>query len=1176
LLLSKLELSGFKSFPNRITLRFDEGIMGVVGPNGCGKTNILDSIRWVLGEQRTSLLRAGKVEEVIFNGTTQLKAADMAEVSLTVKNNRGVLPLEYNEVEVTRRLYRSGESEYLLNKSRCRLKDITELFADTGMGIHAYSIFQQGMVDAVLSDKAEERRYLFEEAAGITKYKNRKKEALKKLDNTEGDLIRLSDIIAEIGKNVRSLRRQAAKARRYKKLKDELQQLEITRASARIYDFQQKIDGHETEISGLRTEKEGLVSQHDTSEAEIQELKLEINSLNEKISADAAKEADFSQQALKAENSLTSIQARLESGKKNVELWTADIDNLKRRIESLKEEKIKSEQRHSETSGELEDLRKRETEGESAVLVAKNDLDESASRLESIKERLHLCDNDLSTDRARLEANDNSIERLNSLNQDLDQTLSKFRAKKESSQENLQLQKDNLHGCENEIAAQDREILANQQQHLKYNDELEGIRRQLSSSEAEKSGIEARIEILSKMLLEHEGYGSGIKALFAWENKPDGIIDSLANLVTADKQFYLAVEAALNTYGQLVVCRNREDALKGIEFLEENSAGRVSFLVLESVSVLPEPESSQIAYESHRMVADLIDCQDYLKPAVEMLFGSIAVYETGSAQEDGVREAVDLSGRYYSNIGLIGGGKSQLTLVGRKSELADLQELLERVISGIEALGGKLDDIRQLLAKSADEAEKLKNDKKTLLNKRENLVSEMTRLEFEFQESVNRLGELQQNSTETSRQRELLLKEKSLIEEKISSKEREKLSIAKELEQVNLEHESFVSKYEYTVAELNQHRLKTVELTGLVHKLEDDIVRFGEMADEAENMIHQKEKMIGDEKDSWQEMENQQAVVKSQIAKLFEAKSVVEDEKNEVNNRRVELASKLNELENDLKLTRNKISDLNEQIHHQELSYAEFESSIKNIIEQAYHEYGVQISAQKAEDYDNEQVDNEIDRWRRILEKIGQVNMLADEEYTTEHSRLEFLEKQYADLQEAKRSLLEVISKINRTAEEKFSETFEMIKENFQSVFESLFEGGTAEIKLENPDDLLDSPIEIIARPGSKKLVSVNQLSGGERALTAISLLFAIYMVKPSPFCILDEIDAPLDDANVARFLKLINKFTHSTQFIVITHNKKTMEAADLLYGVTMERPGVSNIVSVKFNGNMLENAEQV
>ncbi|MCP4584277.1 MAG: chromosome segregation protein SMC, partial [candidate division Zixibacteria bacterium] len=1006
------------------------------------------------------------------------------------------------------------------------------------------------------------------EAAGITKYKNRKKEALKKLDNTETDLVRLNDIIAEIAKNVRSLKRQASKARRFKTVKDELQQIEIIKTSAQIFDLEKSISHHDETINNRKTEREGLSSNIDQDEASVEGLKLQVAELNEKISSQAAIAADFSEQAIRAENSLSNIQTRLDSGKNNTRLWSDEIETLHRRIETLQSQENDATHQYSQKSDELTILKDEINKAEINALAMKDQLDKSQIDLDSEKEKLHRCDNAIAAEQAKLDAAISSFERLNSLSQNIDQSVSKYTTRMESSQENLQHQKANLNACEQEVASFDTKINANQQEHLSIAALIEEIKKQLSSCEAQRSAARAKLEILSKMVIEHEGYGSGIKALFTWEQRPAGVIDTLANLVTADKEYHMAVEAALNTYGQLVVCKSRQDALVCIDYLRSNESGRVGFLLLDSVGPI-DIEAPAIDNDNYiGSIADLINCQDFLMPVVRKLFSDFTVFKSDSIPADLGYKAVDLSGNYYNKIGIIEGGRSSVSLIGRKSELSDLQDAIDTIQTKNETLQNNLAENADKLQRTNDEAVNLRKQKTALLEKRENLLADMTRLDFEFQESVTRLNELNESSSEAGKQTEILNAEKIEIENKIKNEEVEKQEIAEVLFNLSQGHKTLESKFEQATSDLNHGRLKSVELTGLLHKLEEDSKRYQEMIAEARNIIEQKSHMIDDEKKKWDELKEEMTKIRGQLTNIFEAKEKIEADKSGLNNNRIDLVERLNESESKLKQLRADLNKINEAIHQEELKFADYESSIKNIRQTIYHEYGVELTGSKADDYDEEKTDSEIERLKRIADGVGLVNMLADEEYITEKDRLEFLEKQYNDLQEAKTSLLDVIQKINKTAEEKFSETFDLIKENFQNVFGTLFEGGKADILLTNPDDLLDTPIEIIARPGSKKLVSVNQLSGGERALTAISLLFAIYMVKPSPFCILDEIDAPLDDANVTRFIKLVSNFTHSTQFIVITHNKKTMEAADILYGITMEKPGASNIVSVKFNGN--------
>ncbi len=1168
MLLSKLELHGFKSFPNRTELSFDNGIMAIVGPNGCGKTNILDSIRWVLGEQRSSLLRGSKMEEVIFNGSGQQRPADMAEVSLTIKNNRGVLPLEYDELVVSRRLYRSGESEYLINKTACRLRDIVDLFADTGMGAHAYSLFQPSMIDSVLSDNAEERRFMFEEAAGITRYKNRKKETLKKLENTEADLIRLSDIINEISKNVRSLRRQASKAKRYKNIKEELRNLEIKRASAKLFDLEQKIKACSDRINVFRTDQQAIKTDIDKEEATIEHLKLETTRLSDEISDKASKTAELSEQGIRFENEITSIQTRLSSGRENVNLWNREIENLKQRIKSLETQQSQIEKQHNEKSTGLKSLDQETIRAESRVIFLREKLDKFEASLESLKESRHKLENEITADTIKHDSILNSLERLTNLKRSMDKSIWDYRVKKEKLQEELRLHRAKIEECKADVIRIDRRLGENNQEQIGLLSQIDDIKKKISLCNAEKSAVEAKIDLLSQMVIHYEGYGSGIKDLFAWADKPEGLVDTLTNLLKVDKQYHLAVESALNKYGQLVVCHTRDDVYRCIDYLKSNSLGRVGFLILDNVdhaNVSVKPIKAE-GYISN--VAELIDCLDYLKPVMERIFANISVFESGKIPDDYSSEAVDLDGNYYNPFGIIAGGKSDITLIGKMDELSGLKDLLGSLKKKQDYLERSLQQSQSSLTEHRKGKLVLDEQKKTLLFKRENLFRELTKLEFEFQECVNRLEQLSSDSADTDKQLKNFECQKDEIKSRITDSESRLQKLNQQISQLSDDQKKHVNDYENASSELSKLRLKSVEISGLLQKLGEDMKRISELIDEATKMVDYKSEMIDTEHSKWHELESRKDEIKSKLIEVSRAKDTVEDNKIDLNNKRGALAQQRDESEGVLKSLRKKSSEINEKIHQEELKLADLKNSLKTVEEGIFSEYGVWATGAKDKEYDESLINSEIERLKNIIEKVGPINMLADEEYNNEKDRLDFLESQYADLKEAKSSLNAAIRKINQTAREKFSDTFELIKENFQKVFETLFEGGTAEVRLADPDDLLNSPIEITARPKGKKLVSLNQLSGGERALTAISLLFAIYMVKPSPFCILDEIDAPLDDANIGRFIKLIRKFTQSTQFIVITHNKRTMEAAGILYGVTMETPGISRIVSVKFNGD--------
>jgi chromosome segregation protein len=1166
--LAKLEINGFKSFPHRTELLFEEGLMGVVGPNGCGKTNILDSIRWVLGEQRASLLRSSKSDEVIFNGTADLPPTDMAEVSLKIKNSRGVLPIDYDEIVITRRLYRSGDSEYLINNKQCRLKDITELFADTGMGTHAYSVFQTGMIDIILSDNAEERRYLFEEASGITKYKARKKEAVKKLENTEADMLRLQDLLAEISKNVRSLRRQAARARRYKSIREELRELEAVYAAAKAYDLELNARDREGSLLGLKSQREGLTAIIDKGEAEVQNLKIQINQLDEKIADETEKTAALDNQIIRIENKIDNIQRSLKNGRDNVNSWDTEIEALRQRVKLFAEQKQQASEQYLQNQTELTQLDAAVIQAESETLSRKAKIDESRQRLDRIREELHRAENELVAWRTKLESARNALDNLANRGQQLDSSLTTYQNRKEESSRNLAVQKERLRQNQEQIAELERWISSNQQSQVSLAAQLDNIKRTISSYTANRSALEARYDLLAQMIAHHEGYGSGVKTILGWNQKPVGVIDTLANLISSAEKYHLAVEAALNKYGQLIVCNSYDDAAACIDYLKRNSSGRASFLILDRAARAPIRSMDYGVDGILCVVADTITCPEYLKPIIDRLFGDIAVFESGKIPADYFGEAVDLEGNYRSRAGLMEGGNFGVSLVGRKDELALLLNKKAEIDNRLADFSSELNQKEAELIALSNQAAELAEKKRKMHSEREKMVAELSHIEFEFHDSQSKLDQLSIDNEESQKRREELNSLIAELDTKISAAIVELENRRGAFDIASKDHEIIVEEHEAKAAELNRLRLRFVEITGLAHKLQEDTRRFADLMSEAEQMINNKTAMIDSEKSKWSDYETELESLKAELGELFGAKETIDTEKKSLFVQRSELSAALNEREQDIKKARSSLNEINEKIHQIELGLTETKGQIKNLLDNVFNETSIHIAPARPENYDETKTIEDIQRLKRVIDKIGPVNMLADEEYQAEKDRLEFLDAQMKDLVEAKNSLKDAIAKINATAEEKFMTTLNSVKANFQEVFQTLFEGGIAEIKLTDPSNVLESPIEIIAHPGKKKNVSLSQLSGGERALVAISLLFSIYMVKPSPFCILDEIDAPLDDANVTRFLKLLGKFAESTQFIVITHNKKTMEAADILYGVTMNKPGVSSIVSVKFNGN--------
>ncbi len=1170
--LHKLEISGFKSFPNRTQLLFDEGMMGVVGPNGCGKTNILDSIRWVLGEQRPTMLRSSRIDDVLFNGTADMAPTDLAEVSLVIKNSRGILPIEYEEVVITRRLYRSGESEYLINNTPCRLKDILSLFADTGMGTHAYSVFQTSMIDAILSDNADERRFLFEEAAGITKYKTQKKEAIKKLESTQNDMLRLNDIIGEIAKNVRSLQRQAGRAKRHKTLKSKLAELEALKASAQLYDLRSRERDLKEKFAGLRASREAQFARIDKAEAAAVDARMEMAAVEEKLGKTLAAIAETNASILRLENESASAQNAIVVGQEKAAIWNKENAAISERKAALISEVAKTEIALKDNSVSLKQNEERLLETEAEMIRAKEELDSARQAFEKNRENLQNIENELLVKATRLEALKTTMAGLISQRERSLESLSEIRKRIDDSRSGMEERNIRMNECEAAISEIEAKIAENQQVQLRLLQDIEHHKSRAADIQAELASANGKADLLAQLIIQHEGYGSGVKAVLAWENKPDGVMDTLANLITAKKDYRAALEAAANRFGQLIVCKERRQAEECIKYLQSTNKGRAGFISLDAAVRLEPPVPNCENRKCLGPLTEFVDADESIGSLVELLFGSVLVFPAGEIPDDFPGEAVDLAGKFHCGA-ISEGGNFVTGIIGRKSDLKFWQETAARLSDSLEAKTAEIKTAEKELDICRSLMQQLQDKKKNLQMIREKLKAELSRIEFEFKDGTNTFERISSDQKLAADKLTALQNEASELENSIKELESIRSRVIEEFNEISDRHKLLAGEFQKLQDSFNNQRIRQVELLGLTGKLGEDLKRQTELIAESDRVYNLNVMQIQNVAVEKEEFEKKLMAIREKNSSLLRELADLEKQRDELLNLKNAAASAFGELEYDLKKSRSELNTQNEELHRLEMQISEIENQAKNIVDSIYHTYEIKITESRPDDYDERKVSSDIMRLRRVVDRLGPVNMLAFEEYEAERDRLKFLESQMKDLEEAKASLLEAIQKINQTAKEKFTATFEQIRRNFQSVFETLFEGGTTELKLTDPNDVLESPIEIIARPGNKKLMSLSQLSGGERALTAISLLFGIYLVKPSPFCILDEIDAPLDDANVNRFVKLLDKFKSSTQFIVITHNKKTMEAANILYGVTMDRPGISSIVSVKFEKDRLEKA---
>jgi len=1194
--LSKLAILGFKSFPQKTELIFDDNLTAIVGPNGCGKTNILDAIRWVLGEQRTTLLRSSKMEEVIFNGTKDLKPLGMAEVSMTIENNKGILPIDFDQVVVARRLFRSGESEYLLNKVPCRLKDITELFLDTGMGPHAYSVIQPEMVEAILSDRAEERRFLFEEAAGITKYKLRKKEAERKLEYTENDLLRLSDILSEVEKQTNSLRRQKAKAERFKKLTDQIKSLELQISQNEFESLKTKEQELEKKLKEFVDESQKVKSDLDKEEAEIESLKLELLEKEKELSALQKKIGESSESSFRVEREISVSQERKAHLEEFVSRTKQEKESLSQRLFSIKKEKEEKKEELKKLTSEIkakEELCQKEEEGllanDEKLRKIKDEFEEFSRDLKELEEVLHKNKNEHENIKTQVEelkerenifAEEESsvLQRLDEISAELEELASSYEEKKKIR----------------EGKAKERKLL---EEKIKLNQiSLD----QLSSEEAKTKSLlsaeEAKLGMLRQISEHYEGYGEGQKAVLLAREKLRGIIDTVANLITTQKEYLKAIESALGESLQFVVCQDVSSALEAIRYLKESQKGGATFLPLDKIENINLGQKKIDLKDFEGTVgwaSDLVYHKEEFRKIADLFLENVILVKTLdhclklSQKIPAGFHLVSLDGEVISSKGSISGGSTkELSLLGRELEIQRMQDQITK-------LKEKHNQLQREKKIKEDENLKLKDQLSQISSEAETLTSDFQQKEFKLKTSEFEKTSLEKRSKELKELKEQIINKISELsrDQKSSSQSIKDFEIQKEELRSQLDEkkkflEETESLHNHIFQRINQLKIELVSLQGKEEQLANDDLRLTELISEMEVSLTTKQTETEESLAEIEEIDKSILERREELKSAFEKMEQQKKSLNSLAEDQAERQERLNNKEGNLRLFRGTKEKVQDEFHQLEMEKVELSSRAENIKERIWEEYkvdlprraqtsprpGASVCLEKLEPKDQsateeaEKTKEKLDFLKEKVESMGAVNLLALEEYQSSKQRLEFLQNQMKDLTEAKQTLNSTILKINQTARGLFQETFEKIKTNFQKVFEELFEGGEADLALVAEEDPLESPVQISARPYGKRLLNISQLSGGEKALTAIALLFAIYLVKPSPFCILDEVDAPLDDANIVRFLKLIKHFSSNTQFIIITHNKLTMEAANVLYGITMEQPGVSRTVSVRFN----------
>ncbi len=1174
--LSKLEILGFKSFARKTVFQFPKGITAIVGPNGCGKTNVVDAIRWVLGEQRAGALRSERMENVIFNGSSTAAPLGMAEVTITLENTRNLLPVEYSEVSVTRRLFRSGESQYLLNGTPCRLKDIQNLFMDTGLTPDAYSVIELPMIETILNGKAEERRRILEEAAGVGKYKARRKATFRKLEATEADLFRLDDIIAEVEKNVRSLQSQVRQAERHRELGAKLREKDLLLAGIRLQRILDQLSPLTEQLQRLQRQRERLQGQLELEEAEEESLRAELLEAENNLAELQRLANQRANEAQKLEERLLVLRERRRSAIASAERIQRELNELEVRARRLEEEREATRQRirtlQKRVSEVEENLRQAEEKralafrrreqarkGYQDAEAAYRKLESSWNRLSLEIEKLQARHASLSEERQRLEKELQSLEqRSASKARELDSLSAALEAKREEL-----------------ISARARLEEATQVR-ASLQEKLEQLRAERAQAEAELSKVTERAQALRHLLQTHEDRPEAVRLLLTEDRLKDRIRGTVADFLSAPQNLASAVEAALGEAAHYLVCDLAGSALEGVAILKKRRGGTISFVALDLLRQLSQKRPKIDASGVVAWASDVVTHDGWFAPVAQALLGHVLIVEDWDAAQ-----------RILENVG----GSSPLVLVTRDGLVVHSSGILTGGSSG--SSGQHLLNRRQILEELEKKAADLKKQIERLnaalasteaaateavqqLAEAEKAVSELDRTvhraQIDHEQAKANLVDLdERRSRLTAKLEELTTQAQALISQ-IQELEKERQGLKGQLEAAEkalsaaretadqAEEEAQISDGSY-----QQIRYETVRVRAELESLEKQLERLKQERLEVTESRKKRSLELAEARKQREQNEAAIRALETDLDGALERKENAEEKVEAAQRTYSERKNAVAQQQARIRSVREELEQVNERIHQLELEINELRLSADNLKQRTEEAWHVKLQPVDNAEIELEELESEVERLRTRLERMGPVNMLAIEEHAKEKERLDFLRSQREDLLQAKENLLETIGQINTTARERFLQTFEEVRKNFTMVFQSFFGGGEADLKLSNPNDPLESDVEIVARPRGKKVASLTLLSGGEKALVALSLLFAIYLVKPSPFCILDEVDAPMDDTNVDRFINALRKFSENTQFILVTHNKLTMRAADALYGVTMQRDGVSKVVSVKF-----------
>ncbi|MDP4094382.1 MAG: chromosome segregation protein SMC [Bacillota bacterium] len=1184
--LKKLEIQGFKSFAEKIALEFNSGITSVVGPNGSGKSNIADAVRWVLGEQSIKTLRGGKMEDVIFAGTENRKPMGFAEVSLTIDNSDNSLPIAYTEVTITRRIFRSGESEYFINKTQCRLKDITELFLDTGIGKEGYSIIGQGRIDEILSTKSEDRRHIFEEASGIMKYKMRKIEAEKKLEQTKQNLLRINDIINELENQLEPLRQQSETAKKYLSLREALKELEVNVYIENIGKFKEKI----SELEGQYTQVKENIDNENLKLVEITENNQQktslLKSLEEKINGTRDEFYVLEGNIERCNSDLKLNEEKKSNLEKNIQRIDEEITEINQKVENLeKDEETKNKK--------IEYLNARLTEYSSKLSEAEKKMEEILSTLGETERHIE----DLKAGiMDKLDIQSDKKTQINNVKSHIE-LLAKRQNTIDNEIRNLILEKDKEGMLKEDLAESVFKAKEEIRKSKSETEEFTKERNELDTKLAELKKVQndfrseiqfktSRVKMLQDMEKNLEGYNRSVRSvLMVSEAKPEiakGIHGALAQLIKVEKKYETAIEMALGNALQNLVASTEEDAKRAIEYLKQNRLGRATFLPISAVKgrSFDDKTISELKRTAGfcGVASDLVTYDNQYSGIILNLLGKVAVVENMDA---GIRIArnygysfkiVTIEGDIINSGGSMTGGSIEgkgTGILGRSREIGELQTTIKDLEEKYTNLGREIGDIIlkiESLNKNIALLETKLKDNELIRLRDENHIAQV---ENNIQKCEAKIEMMRQEKNQLGREAEDTRTEMEKYEQELSVIENEITEAKGIVTEYQEKHKEGQTLRDNLYRDISDYKISVNSIVESIEGVREDIGRISGEKGSSQKSIERKN---AEKKKNTEEItsitekdaglyqlikgyEEERAGKTFEIDRISEERKVIEEELYDIVNRLQEINKTimlLTEDYNRIEVKKTKLESEMEVIQNR--LWDEYELTYNNALE-IRKDIGSITAAQK-----------HIVEFKAQIKDLGVVNVAAIDEYVKTKERHEFMAVQRDDMEQAEEKLRKVITEMTVIMKNQFIEQFRLINTNFNTVFKELFGGGHAELKLTDSDNVLESGIEIEVQPPGKKLQNMMLLSGGERAFTAIALLFGILKLRPTPFCILDEIEAALDDANVSRFAQYLRNFSNNVQFAVVTHRKGTIEASDTLYGVTMQEHGISKVVSMKIN----------